>query len=85
MGNKNKITSREVDSKVIDLNSSESAGNRTVAIHFSTEHNNQFCDFTDLLLHYVKESKVSNGSLNLYTPHTTTSVSYTHLTLPTKA
>ena len=72
MGNKNKITSREVDSKVIDLNSSESAGNRTVAIHFSTEHNNQFCDFTDLLLHYVKESKVSNGSLNLYTPHTTT-------------
>ena len=45
MGNKNKINSREVDSKVIDLNSSKSAGNRTVAIHFSTEHNNQFCRF----------------------------------------
>ena len=39
MGNNNKVTSREVDSKVIDLNSSSSDGNRTVAVHFTTEYN----------------------------------------------
>ena len=55
MENNNKVTSREVDSKVIDLNSSSSDGNRTVAVHFTTEYNNQFCDFTDLLLQYVNE------------------------------
>lgn len=72
MSNKNKVTARQVESELIDLNSSSSSGNKTVAVHFKTEYNNQFCDFTDLLLKHVKKSKISNGSLNLYTPHTTT-------------
>ena len=38
----------------------------------TTEENNQFCDFTGFILNHVKESVVVNGSLNLYTPHTTT-------------
>ena len=47
-----------------------SIGNETAVQ--TTEENNQFCDFTDLILQQVKESNVMNGSLNLYTPHTTT-------------
>ena len=40
--------------------------------HFTTQESNQFCDFTDFILKYVEESDLVNGSVNLYTPHTTT-------------
>jgi len=72
MANKPKINSREVDFKVVGLNSPESTNSNTIAVHFTTQETNHFCDFTDFLLQHVKESKVRNGSLNLYTPHTTT-------------
>jgi len=72
MRNKPKTNSRTVDYKVVKLDSPNSSNYNTVAIHFTTEENNQFCDFTDLILKQVKESSVVNGSLNLYTPHTTT-------------
>ena len=72
MGNKPKINSKSVDYKVVKLDSPNSSNYNTVAVHFTTEENNQFCDFTGFILKHVKESDVVNGSLNLYTPHTTT-------------
>ena len=71
MANKPKTNTRKVDFKAVELNSSKPTNSNTIAVHFTTEETNQFCDFTDFLLQYVKESQVRNGSLNLYTPHTT--------------
>ena len=72
MSNKAKVNSRKVDFEVVELNTSDSTGPKTVALHFKTEGTNQFCDFTEFLLTYVREEKVKNGSLSIYTPHTTT-------------
>ena len=71
MANKPKTNSREVDFEAVKLNSPKSSNTNTIAVHFTTEETNQFCDFTDFLLQHVEESQVRNGSLNLYTPHTT--------------
>ena len=70
MGNKPKTSS--VDYKVVKLDSPSSSNFSTVAVHFTTQESNQFCDFTDFILKYVEESDLVNGSVNLYTPHTTT-------------
>ena len=72
MGNKPKTSSRTVDYKVVKLDSPSSSNFSTVAVHFTTQESNQFCDFTDFILKYVEESDLVNGSVNLYTPHTTT-------------
>lgn len=47
---------------------------RTEAIHFATAAASEFWDLTDLARGVVTRSRVGNGQVTMYTPHTTTSI-----------
>ena len=57
-------------------------------INIQTYHRTDFIDITNYIDELLLESNLTEGEVDIFVPHTTcgiTTVSYTHLTLPTKA
>ena len=72
--NKQRLGAQTLDLEQVELFKSQNNKSETIALHFDTEDTNQFCDFTEAVLEIVSKSGIKHGSVNLFTPHTTTAV-----------
>tara|TARA_Y100000748_G_scaffold285859_1_gene268693 strand:+ start:374 stop:898 length:525 start_codon:yes stop_codon:yes gene_type:complete len=72
--NKQRLGAQTLDFEQVELFKSQNNKSETIALHFDTEDTNQFCDFTEPVLEIVSNSGIKHGSVNLFTPHTTTAV-----------
>jgi len=72
--NKQRLGAQTLDFEQVELFKSQNNKSETIALHFDTEDMNQFCDFTEAVLEIVSKSGIKHGSVNLFTPHTTTAV-----------
>ena len=72
--NKQRLGAQTLDFEQVELFKSQNNKSETIALHFDTEDTNQFCDFTEPVLEIVSKSGIKHGSVNLFTPHTTTAV-----------
>ena len=72
--NKQRLGAQTLDFEQVELFKSQNNKSQTTALHFDTEDTNQFCDFTEAVLEIVSKSGIKHGSVNLFTPHTTTAV-----------
>ncbi len=72
--NKQRLGAQTLDFEQVELFKSQNNKSETIALHFDTEDTNQFCDFTEAVLEIVSKSGIKHGSVNLFTPHTTTAV-----------
>lgn len=72
--NKQRLGAQTLNFEQVDLFKSQNNKSETIALHFDTEDTNQFCDFTEAVLEIVSKSGIKHGSVNLFTPHTTTAV-----------
>jgi len=72
--NKQRLGAQSLDFEQVELFKSQNNKSQTTALHFDTEDTNQFCDFTEAVLEIVSKSGIKHGSVNLFTPHTTTAV-----------
>ena len=72
--NKQRLGAQTLDFEQVELFKSQNNKSETIALHFDTEDTNQFCDFTEAVLDIVSKSGIKHGSVNLFTPHTTTAV-----------
>jgi len=72
--NKQRLGAQTLNFEQVELFKSQNNKSETIALHFDTEDTNQFCDFTEAVLEIVSKSGIKHGSVNLFTPHTTTAV-----------
>ena len=72
--NKQRLGAQTLNFEQVELFKSQNNKSETIALHFDTEDTNQFCDFTEPVLEIVSNSGIKHGSVNLFTPHTTTAV-----------
>ena len=72
--NKQRLGAQTLNFEQVELFKSQNNKSETIALHFDTEGTNQFCDFTEAVLGIVSKSGIKHGSVNLFTPHTTTAV-----------
>ena len=72
--NKQRLGAQTLDFEQVELFKSQNNKSETIALHFDTEDTTQFCDFTEAVLEIVSKSGIKHGSVNLFTPHTTTAV-----------
>ena len=64
----------KLQTELVEIYKSELQGSATYALHFNTEDTNQFCDFTDEIVSIVSNLNIKHGSVNIFTPHTTTAI-----------
>ena len=64
----------KLKSELVEMHKPGLKGSATYALHFTTEETNQFCDFTDDIVSIVSSLSIKHGSVNIFTPHTTTAI-----------